>query len=114
METKTTAILRLEQLYPFPEQSLKTCFARYPQVRQVSWVQEEPKNYGAWSSLRDRFITHFPAIDLQYVGRDESASSATGSSRLHKEQQEQLVEQAFAGLTTQKATTVSTKQGDIA
>jgi len=114
METKTTAVLRLEQLYPFPEQSLKTCFARYPQVRQVTWVQEEPKNYGAWASLRERFITHFPAIDLQYVGREESASSATGSSRLHKEQQEQLVEQAFAGPTAPTTTPASTKQGDIA
>jgi 2-oxoglutarate dehydrogenase E1 component len=113
METKTTAIIRLEQLYPFPEQSLQTCLARYPQVHQVTWVQEEPKNYGAWASIRDRFITHFPAIDLQYVGRDESASSAAGSSRLHKEQQEQLVEQASAGLNVPKATLVSAKKGDI-
>ena len=114
METKTTAILRMEQLYPFPEQNLQTCFARYPHVRQVTWVQEEPKNFGAWAAIRDRFITHFPAIDLQYVGRDESASSATGSSRLHKEQQEQLVEEAFAGLTAPKTAAVSAKKGDIA
>lgn len=114
METKTMAIIRLEQLYPFPDQSLQTCLARYPHVHQVTWVQEEPKNYGAWGAIRDRFITHFPAIDLQYVGRDESASSATGSSRLHKEQQEQLVEQAFAGLTAPQATLVSAKKGDIA
>ena len=114
METKTTAIIRLEQLYPFPKQSLQTCLARYPHVRQVTWVQEEPKNYGAWGAIRDRFITHFPAIDLQYVGRDESASSAAGSSRLHKEQQEQLVKEAFAGLAAPEAATVSTKQGDLA
>jgi len=114
MTTKTAAIIRLEQLYPFPEQGLRTCFDRYPHVQQVTWVQEEPRNYGAWAALRDRFITHFPAIDLQYIGRDESASSATGSSRLHKEQQQQLAEEAFAGLTAAKTTAVPAKKGDIA
>ncbi len=114
METKTTAIIRLEQLYPFPEQSLRSSFARYPHVRQVTWVQEEPRNYGAWAAIRERFITHFPAVDLQYTGREESASSATGSSRLHKEQQEQLVEQAFTGLTAPETAPEPAKKGDVA
>ena len=80
----------------------------------MTWVQEEPKNYGAWASVRERFITHFPAVDLQYTGREESASSATGSSRLHKEQQEQLVEQAFTGLTAPKTAPEPAKKGDVA
>ncbi|MHC4510541.1 MAG: 2-oxoglutarate dehydrogenase E1 component [Planctomycetota bacterium] len=50
-----TALIRLEQLYPFPDRALGTCLDKYPQVRKVTWVQEEPRNYGAWAYMHERF-----------------------------------------------------------
>ena len=91
-----TALIRLEQLYPFPDKALAACFERYPRVREVAWVQEEPRNFGAWTHMHERFPPCFPHIGLHYYGRDESPSSESGSFKQYQAEQAKLVEGAFA------------------
>ncbi|MAB78763.1 MAG: multifunctional oxoglutarate decarboxylase/oxoglutarate dehydrogenase thiamine pyrophosphate-binding subunit/dihydrolipoyllysine-residue succinyltransferase subunit [Planctomycetes bacterium] len=85
-------ILRLEQLYPLPLTELESHLARHPGAR-VFWCQEEPRNMGAWTYMFQRFHDHKIAID--YCGRPESSSPASGSYRRHGAQQEYLIERAF-------------------
>jgi 2-oxoglutarate dehydrogenase E1 component len=90
------AIVRVEELHPFPFDAVRATLARYA-AREVVWVQEEPWNMGAWSYVRDRITRVLPeGAALRYAGRPESASPATGSYRLHEEEQADLVRQAFA------------------
>jgi 2-oxoglutarate dehydrogenase E1 component len=91
-----TAILRLEQLHPFPADSLREALAAYPSA-EVRWVQEEPENMGAWTYVAMRL----PALlagrpPLSVRARPGSASPAAGSSKVHEEQQRAVVESAFA------------------
>ncbi|HMD68932.1 MAG TPA: 2-oxoglutarate dehydrogenase E1 component [Chitinivibrionales bacterium] len=90
-----TAILRLEQLYPFPSKKIKDVLDRYRTKKEIVWVQEEHKNYGAWRNVCDRFTEHFPDVKLLYRGRPESASAATGRLKNHREEQQRVVESAF-------------------
>jgi len=93
------AVVRVEQLYPWPETDLLAEIARYPDAREVWWVQEEPENMGAWSFvhgklhrvLRDR-------AELCHVARDASASPASGSATVHDREQDELLTAAFAGI----------------
>ncbi len=90
------AILRIEQLYPFPIDMVKAELVKYKAAKEIVWCQEEPQNQGSWYSLRH----HFEAcIDegqkIKYSGRAASASSATGYTSLHLEQQQALVEEAL-------------------
>lgn len=91
------AILRIEQLYPLQLESLQTALAAYSKAIQVRWVQEEPENMGAWRYLRARFgdklLDKFPFAG---VSRPASASPATGSHSSHKQEQANLLAQAFA------------------
>ncbi len=89
------AILRVEQFYPFPEELLKQTLRRYTNASEVIWVQEESQNMGGWTFM-DRRLQDlgYPAV---YVGRDASASPATGSLQVHKREQRELVEAAIAG-----------------
>ncbi|MDP6701306.1 MAG: hypothetical protein QGH25_16775, partial [Candidatus Latescibacteria bacterium] len=90
------ALVRIEELYPFPEEELRAVFARYPAVEQVYWVQEESQNMGAWHFARPYLDELLPAnCDLGYVGRDEAASPATGSGKVHQSEQQEIVDQAL-------------------
>jgi 2-oxoglutarate dehydrogenase E1 component len=91
------AIVRVEQLYPFPQQALEAVLAGYPGLERVIWVQEEPANMGAWDYLRRRLrqLLEKDGLPLFYVGRPESSSPAEGSSTLHRINQQALIEQAF-------------------
>ena len=90
------ALVRIEELYPFPEEELRAVFARYPAVEQVYWVQEESQNMGAWHFARPYLDELLPAnSDLGYVGRDEAASPATGSGKVHQSEQQEIVNQAL-------------------
>ena len=93
----STAIVRIEQLYPFPERLLGELFEGYRGVKEVAWVQEEPRNRGAWMFVKDRFERAFPGMTLSYIGREESASPATGSHSRHEREQEKIVRCALAG-----------------
>ncbi|HTO55879.1 MAG TPA: 2-oxoglutarate dehydrogenase E1 component [Myxococcota bacterium] len=89
-------IVRLEQLHPFPFESLMAALGRYG-ASEIAWVQEEPWNMGGWNFVSERLRRVLPADkSLRYVGRRESASPATGSYRLHEEEQAEFVREAFA------------------
>ncbi len=94
LKTMGVAIVRLEQLYPWPEEQLAAVFARYRRCREWVWVQEESQNMGGWSFAEPRLrAMRFP---FEYVGRDASASPATGSHHVHQREQALLVAGAFA------------------
>ncbi|HVN76280.1 MAG TPA: multifunctional oxoglutarate decarboxylase/oxoglutarate dehydrogenase thiamine pyrophosphate-binding subunit/dihydrolipoyllysine-residue succinyltransferase subunit [Thermoanaerobaculaceae bacterium] len=90
-----SAIIRLERLYPFPEEELRGALRALPGVRRLRWVQEEPANMGAWSFVAPRLRELLPGVSLAYVGRPESPSPATGSHRIFQAEQERLVSDAF-------------------
>jgi len=93
------AILRLEQIYPWPKARLAALIDQYPEADRVTWVQEEPANMGAWFFVRDRIEDLLSAeTKLLYAGRDSSASTAVGSTRIHGKEQAALVAAAFEGL----------------
>ena len=90
------AIVRLEQLYPFPAEILRATLQPYASARDFVWVQEEPQNMGAWTFIRPRRSEFLPAgTALWYAGRAPSASPATGSAAVHKRELEQLIAEAF-------------------
>jgi 2-oxoglutarate dehydrogenase E1 component len=90
------AIVRVEQLYPFPEQSLRETMSRYPSAKDIVWCQEEPKNQGTWFSSQHHIRAALTeGQTLRYVGRDFFAAPAVGSVGLHNEQQRQLVDDAL-------------------
>jgi 2-oxoglutarate dehydrogenase E1 component len=96
---KDVAILRVEQLYPFPQRSLGELLAPYKRA-EVIWCQEEPENMGAWTFVDRRVEQVLSRLDIAarrpaYVGRDEAASPATGLARIHTEQQAALVARAL-------------------
>ncbi|HIG40528.1 MAG TPA: 2-oxoglutarate dehydrogenase E1 component [Gammaproteobacteria bacterium] len=96
---KNVAIVRVEQLYPFPEDDMLETLARYPNIASAVWCQEEPMNQGAWYSSQHhmRKVIHekFPGLYLQYVGREASAAAAAGYMLLHVRQMEQFVHDAL-------------------
>ncbi len=92
------ALARLEQIYPFPETLLKTELAKYPNLKEFIWCQEEPKNQGAWYQTKHHFTDNISAnISVTYAGRDASASPAVGKFHVHIEQQKAVVHSALYG-----------------
>ncbi len=92
------AIIRIEQLYPFPHADFDAVMAQYPQVRACYWCQEEPQNQGAWDQIKHRFRSLDEAgIPVWYVGRPSAAAPATGYKKVHDEEQNRLIEQALTG-----------------
>jgi 2-oxoglutarate dehydrogenase E1 component len=91
----STAILFLDQLYPFPKNELRAEMARHPNAREIVWVQEEPANMGALSYVLPRIRTYIPDIPARSVKRSASASPATGSAKAHELEQKTLLTLAF-------------------
>jgi 2-oxoglutarate dehydrogenase E1 component len=90
------ALIRIEQLYPFPEAKIKQILQKYPINDRVSWVQEEHSNMGAWEYICPIFNQLLGAKDaVKYIGRDRSASPAAGSHALHKKQLDKIMQIAF-------------------
>ncbi len=90
------ALVRVEQLYPFPQKELAAVVAKYRRAEEVCWVQEESRNRGAWSFMQQRLLTMIPDnVVLTYHGRDESASPATGSAYMHKSEEAELIAHAL-------------------
>jgi 2-oxoglutarate dehydrogenase complex dehydrogenase (E1) component-like enzyme len=90
------ALVRVEQLYPFPTQAIQAIAARYRRVEEVCWVQEEPANMGAWAFMQPRLLRILPdTCVLSYHGRDEAASPATGSFHEHEIEEAKLVRDAL-------------------
>ena len=95
-EIKNTAIIRIEQLYPFHWKLLNEIVERYPRAnKKWVWCQEEPLNMGAWSYISPR-LNEAGRGNVRSAGRERSASPATGSKAIHSAEQERLVRQAFS------------------
>ena len=99
------AIARIEQLYPFAQSQVNDLLLRYPLTSEVVWVQEEPRNMGAWRFIKEQIepLVEPTRRELRYVGRPESASPATGSAKRHQQEQAQVVEDALTVGAVSKA-----------
>jgi 2-oxoglutarate dehydrogenase E1 component len=90
------AIVRIEQLYPFPEARYLEELGRYPQVKTIIWCQDEPRNQGAWYQIQHHLNAPLGnKQSVQYAGRPASASPAVGYHSVHVEQQQALVNEAL-------------------
>ncbi len=97
MDNQNIAIIRVEQLYPFPYTEMHAAMATYPNARQIVWCQEEPRNQGAWRATRHRIERVLKdGQELEFCGRPPSASPAVGYASLHIQEQTQLVLEALA------------------
>jgi 2-oxoglutarate dehydrogenase E1 component len=92
------AIVRVEQMYPFPQAQIEAVLARFPRQTEVYWVQEEPRNMGPWRFMLESFI---PVLEhsgrmIRYAGRPEYASPAAGTLKRHEQEQAEIVNDSFA------------------
>ncbi|MBU2887406.1 2-oxoglutarate dehydrogenase E1 component [Gilvimarinus agarilyticus] len=99
-EQDDVALVRLEQLYPFPEEELKAALAPFTNIKDIMWCQEEPMNQGAWYSsqhhMRRVVYDLNPNLYLGYVGRDPSAAPASGYASVHLEEQKRFINEALS------------------
>jgi len=92
------AIVRIEQLYPFPHDDYKAQIDKYANARKIVWCQEEPGNQGAWHRIQHYLLRHMLAHQkLAYALRPSAASPAVGYLALHNEQQKAVIEAALVG-----------------
>ena len=95
-EAENVAVGRVELLYPFPEENLREMVEGYPNLREIVWVQEEPKNMGPWFFVEPRLREMLGGeLPVRYVGKPERPSPAQGSARFHKEEHAAIVREAF-------------------
>ena len=93
------AVVRVEQLYPWPAAQITALLGRYENADSLVWVQEEPENMGPWPFVHGRLLELLPdRMKLHHSSRGESGSPATGSARVHQQEQEELVDRAFDGV----------------
>lgn len=96
------ALVRVEELAPFPFASLRSILRRYSNAQEVFWVQEEARNQGAWSHIEPRLRAVLAEAKepllLKYVGRKEDAVSAVGVGKVYRAQQDAVLQAAFTGL----------------
>ncbi len=92
---KDTAIVRIEQLYPFPAEQMRTILNTYAEASRLCWAQEESGNRGAWLFIREQVEQHLGIRDIEYIGREKSASPATGSHKRHLQEQRAILTALF-------------------
>jgi 2-oxoglutarate dehydrogenase E1 component len=91
------ALVRVEQLYPWPHDEVARIVDLYPAAQEVVWAQEEPKNMGAWTFVSPRLrVSTGNAMIVRYIGRPERASPAEGYASSHKAEQERIVSEVVA------------------
>ncbi len=95
LKLTNVALLRFEQLYPFPEKTFVQIMKSYPKVEELFWAQEEPQNMGAWSFIRPRLRACMPNFKLRYIGRKTSGTTAEGYMQAHTIAQQRIVAEAF-------------------
>jgi 2-oxoglutarate dehydrogenase E1 component len=100
--TREVAVMRLEQLYPFPLEDVSSFIGEFPNATEVVWCQEEPQNQGAWYQIRHHLQACVGSRELKYAGRESSASPAVGYYKIHLEQQQELVHQALTGRVAER------------
>ena len=96
-DIKNVALVRLEQIYPFPYDAMTEAVQRFPNAKTIVWCQEEPRNQGAWRSNRHRIERVLPGsvLEVEFAGRAPSASPASGYMSQHLIEQKRLVEEAL-------------------
>ncbi|MEM7340697.1 MAG: multifunctional oxoglutarate decarboxylase/oxoglutarate dehydrogenase thiamine pyrophosphate-binding subunit/dihydrolipoyllysine-residue succinyltransferase subunit [Actinomycetota bacterium] len=93
------AVVRVEQLYPWPYDAVSNAVGRYPNATEIVWLQEEPENMGPWNAVKGRLYEAFEFThQIRRVSRTESGSPATGSAAIHAQEQEDLLNRAFGVL----------------
>jgi 2-oxoglutarate dehydrogenase E1 component len=98
-KVETVAIVRIEQLYPFPSEEYEAILRKYSNAQEIIWCQEEPQNQGSWYQIRHRLQSKLDAKhELLYAGRAGAAAPATGIAVLHDQQQKNLVAAALQGV----------------
>lgn len=100
-KVKKTSLIRIEQLYPFPRTQLTPFLNGFPNLKKIVWAQEEPKNMGAWLTLGPllRELLNdlgLRKLEVEYVGRTERASPATGSGKAHQKEQDEILNKCFS------------------
>ncbi len=104
------AIVRVEQLYPFPIEEYAEVIRRYPNAKEIVWCQEEPQNQGSWYQIRHRLQEALsPKQQLLYAGRAPAAAPATGIFQMHVEQQQALVDAALRSTSTEESLRQTTR-----
>jgi 2-oxoglutarate decarboxylase len=94
-----TAVVRVEQLYPWPYEAVEAELAKYPAATEVVWLQEEPENMGSWNSVKGRLYEAIgDRYEIRRVSRAAEGSPATGSHTIHGQEQAMILEAAFAPL----------------
>jgi len=111
-DNPNVAVVRVEQLYPFPDAAIRGVIDRYPTLREVCWVQEEPENMGAWEFVRPLLESLVDGRHpLRYIGRSRNSSPSEGSSTWHAANQRTIVDQVFeAKIETRELDRVLSKQ----
>ncbi|WAA11273.1 2-oxoglutarate dehydrogenase E1 component [Fervidibacillus albus] len=89
-------IIRVEELYPFPIKEISEIVSRFPYLKEITWVQEEPKNMGAWNYIEPKLHAIAPAnVDVFYIGRRMRSSTAEGDPQIHKVEQTRIIKETF-------------------
>ncbi len=100
----SVALVRIEQMYPFPSDEYEAVIRKYPNAREIVWCQEEPQNQGGWYQIRHRLQAPLgPRHELLYAGRAGAAAPATGIGGLHEQQQKNLVTAALQGVRPEES-----------
>jgi len=105
---RDVALVRIEQLYPFPGEEYQAILNRYPNLREVVWCQEEPQNQGAWYQIRHR-LQEFVRRPVLYAGRAPAAAPATGIAKIHEREQQALVSAALHSTATEESARETTR-----
>jgi 2-oxoglutarate dehydrogenase E1 component len=107
---REVALVRIEQLYPFPAEEYQAVLSRYPQMREIVWCQEEPQNQGAWYQIRHRLQElEMERVPVLYAGRAPAAAPATGIGRIHEIEQASLVAAALHSSVTEESARETTR-----
>ena len=105
---RDVALVRIEQLYPFPGEEYQAILNRYANLREVVWCQEEPQNQGAWYQIRHR-LQEYVRRTVLYAGRAPAAAPATGISKIHEAEQQTLVSAALHSAATEESARETTR-----
>jgi 2-oxoglutarate dehydrogenase E1 component len=106
---RDVALVRIEQLYPFPADEYESVLRKYANAREIVWCQEEPQNQGAWYQIRHRMQETGGRRDVLYAGRPPAAAPATGMTKTHEVEQNTLVQAALSATQTEDSARETTR-----